>query len=115
MLIRRAPRPPATARDRYDRWLKAAEAQLAAARAVDASALTTATETRRALQEELAQQPLASLSVADREHALAVARRVRQIDVRIHACGASVLAVLDGLLPDAGPSTYGRRGQLKGV
>lgn len=100
-------------RDRFDRWLQLAEAQLDAARRVDPVGLNAATEARRALQAELARQP--ALAGADLKHGAAVAKRIREVDLRIHACGAAVLGVLDGLLPDAGPSTYGRRGQLRGV
>lgn len=102
-------------KERFDRWLASAEAQLDAARRVDAAALVTATETRRALQVELSRTPLAALDTGTREHAATVARRIRAIDVRVHACGATVLNVLDRVLPDAGPRTYGRRGQMRGA
>lgn len=103
------------ARERFDRWLASAEAQLDAARRVDAGALAAATEARRAIQDELTRTPLAALDADTRAHAAVVAKRIRSIDVRIHACGGTVLALLDRVLPDAGPRTYGRRGQMRGV
>ncbi len=102
------------ARERFDRWLTLAEAQLDAARRVDPGALSAATEARRQLQEELARTPLAALDADTRAHASGVARRIRAIDLRVHACGGMVLNVLERVLPDAGPRTYGRRGQMRG-
>ncbi len=102
-------------KERFDRWLASAEAQLDAARRVDPGALLAATEARRSLQDELARTPLAALDAGTREHASSVARRIRAIDVRVHACGATVLNVLDRVLPDAAPRTYGRRGQMRGI
>lgn len=102
-------------REAFDRWLALAEAQLDAARRVDPRALSAATAQRDALQRELARTPLAALDETDRAHASEVARKIRAIDLRIHACGSSILAVLDAVLPDAGPRTYGRRGQMRGV
>jgi len=98
-----------------DRWLALAEAQLEAARRVDPAALTAATDARRALQDELARTPVAALDAGTRAHAAEVARRIRQIDVRVHACGSAVMGVLERVLPDAGPRTYGRRGQMRRV
>lgn len=102
-------------KERFDRWLATAEAQLDAARRVDPAALSAATEARRQLQVELSRTPLAALDAGTREHAADVAKRIRAIDVRVHACGSTVLNVLDRVLPDAGPRTYGRRGQMRGV
>jgi hypothetical protein len=102
-------------REKFDRWLDLAEAQLDAARRVDSAALSAATDARLALQAELVRHPLHTLPEADRAHVAAIARRIRAVDVRIHACGMTVLGVLDTLLPDAGPRTYGRRGQMRGV
>jgi len=102
-------------RERFDRWLLAAEGQLDAARRVDAEALVKSTAARKAIQEELSRTPLAALDVDTRAHAAGVARKIRALDLRIHACGATVLAALDRVLPDAGPRTYGRRGQMRGI
>ena len=103
------------ARDGFDRWLAIAEAQLDAARRVDPATLSMATEARRRLQDELARTNLAGLSPEDRSHAAGVARRIRSIDLRIQACGAHVLAAIASVAPSAGPQTYGRRGQMRGV
>jgi len=103
------------ARDGFDRWLAIAEAQLEAARRVDPAALSMATEMRRQLQDELARANLAALSSEERAHAAGIARRIRSIDLRIQACGAHVLAAIASVAPSAGPQTYGRRGQLRGV
>jgi hypothetical protein len=104
-----------SSRERFDRWLLLAESQLDAARRVDPAALQAATDARRALQEELARTPLAALDEGTRAHAAGVARRIRAIDLRVHACGATVINVLERVLPDAAPRTYGRRGQMRGI
>ena len=101
-------------RERFDRWLALAEAQLEAARKVDPAALSVATDARRALQDELARVPVAALDPDSRAHAARVARRIREIDLRVQACGNAVMGVLERVLPDAAPRTYGRRGQMRG-
>lgn len=101
--------------DAFDRWLAAAEAQLEAARGVDGAGLLAATLTRQEVQLELGRVQVAALAPEVRDHAAKVARRIRAIDLRIHACGMNVIAVLDRVLPDSGPRTYGRRGQQRGV
>lgn len=99
----------------FDRWLVLAEAQLDAARRVDPDRLAAATEARRRLQDELTRHDLVAVAGEDRDHAVGVARKIRAIDLRIHACGMAVIQALDTVMPDAGPRTYGRRGQLRGV
>lgn len=99
----------------FDRWLALAEEQLEAARKVDPERLSMATETRRRLQDQMAAHDVTRLVGEDREYAVAVARRIRDIDLRIQQCGHAVMATLDAVLPDSGPRTYGRRGQLRGV
>lgn len=98
----------------FDRWLAAAEAQLRAARAMDAAAMTAATRARHEAQIEVSRVQFAALSASDREHASRIARAIRAVDLRTRACGANVMAVIDRVLPDAGPRTYGRRGQPSG-
>lgn len=99
----------------FDRWLGLAEAQLDAARKVDPALLAAATEARRRLQDELARYDLAQVAGDDRAYAADVARKIQAIDLRIHACGMAVVGALDAVMPEAGPRTYGRRGQLRGV
>lgn len=99
----------------FDRWLASAEAQLEASRDVNASALLTATSARQDVQIELSRVQIAALSPEDRAYASRVAQQVRAIDLRIHACGTNVMAVLERVLPDSGPRTYGRRGQTRGA
>ncbi len=101
--------------DAFDRWLASAEAQLEASRSIDAASLMQATMERQDVQLELSRFQLAALTPEDREHAAKIARRIRAIDLRIHACGTNVMAVLDRVLPDSGPRTYGRRGQPRGA
>ncbi len=115
MALPRPARVAAASRDRFDVWLQHAEAQLGAALRADPVALETTTEARRVFQVELARQPLLALPATERAHAAGVAKRIRAIDQRIHACGEAALGLLGGLLPDAAPSTYGRRGLLRGV
>ncbi len=103
------------AREGFDRWLQIAEAQLDAARRVDPAGLTAATEARRQLQEELSRVNVHALSPDERAHAASVARRIRTIDLRIHACGTHVTAAIEAVSPTNGPKTYGRRGQLRGL
>lgn len=102
-------------RNEFDRWLVLAEAQLDAARRVDAPALATATAGRAEVQRELARIPLAALQGPDRAHAARIAREVRAIDSRIHACATAVIAIIERVVPDVGPRTYGPRGRLNGV
>jgi hypothetical protein len=99
----------------FDRWLMIAEAQLDAARRVDPAALAMATDARRQLQEELSRTNVNALSAEQRAHAAGIARRIRSIDLRIHACGTHVTAAIEAVSPTSGPKTYGRRGQLRGV
>ncbi len=99
----------------FDRWLAAAEAQLIAARSVDAAAMNVATRARQEAQIEASRVQLAALSPAAREHAVDVARQIRQLDLRTRTCAVNVMAVIDRVLPDAGPRTYGRRGQLSSL
>ena len=101
--------------DAFDRWLASAEAQLEASRSIDATSLMQATMERQDVQLELSRFQLASLTPEARERASKIAHRIRAIDLRIHACGTNVMAVLDRVLPDSGPRTYGRRGQPRGV
>ena len=109
-------RVPASPRERLDAWLGSAEAQLEAARRADPVALDAATTLRQKLQSELVNDTQrASFSAEDRAHGAAVARRIREIDLRVQACGDAALSGLEGLLPDAPPGTYGRRGQMRGI
>lgn len=93
-------------------WLSAVEAQLAAARAVDPTALSAATDDRIAVQDALLTL-LESGSAADRRALGPVAARVRGLDLRIRACGGSVLHALETLLPAARPSTYTRHARIR--
>jgi hypothetical protein len=108
-------RGPASPKAPFDRWLALAEAQLEAARTADGAALLAATNARAALQIELASVSIAALDAETRAHAGVVARRIRSVDVRIHACGTTMLGLIERALPDAGPRTYGRRAQMRGV
>lgn len=95
----------------FDRWLAAAEAQLGAARQLDPVAMNAATRARQEAQMEVSRVQFAALSAMDRAHAGNVARAIRAVDLRTRACAVNVMAVIDRVLPDAGPRTYGRRGQ----
>ena len=69
----------------FDRWLAAAEAQLRASRSVDAAAMTAATRARQEAQMEASRVQFAALTPAAREHAAAVAREIRALDLRTRA------------------------------
>ena len=94
--------------------LAAAEAQVAAARTADAPALSAATEARVAAMNNL---DLAAIrrDATLRDEAATVARRVRALDLRLRACGETVLAAFGTLDCAAAPATYGRRGQYRGA
>lgn len=94
--------------------LAAAEAQLVAARTANAAALVAANEQRVQAQaqvnvEAIGRDPAARAAAAD------IVRRVRALDLRTRACGETVLAAIGALDGGAGPSTYGRRGQVRGA
>ncbi len=95
-----------------DAWLAAAEAQLHAARTVDAEALVAATAQRAEIQIALAE--VVARGNADVRRPLGpIAARVRHLDLRIRACGGAVMAALDTLLPAARPATYTRMARLR--
>lgn len=95
-----------------ERWLDSVRAQLDAARRVDAEALSLATDARVAVQEELAAY-LASASTDRRRQFRGVATEIRELDLRIRACGATVIAALDMLTPAAPPTRYDRHALLR--
>ncbi len=95
----------------FDRWLATAEAQFEAARNIDAPAMMTATRQRQEVQMEVSRVPFAAMTAREREQAARVARLIRALDLRTRACAVNVMAVIDRVLPDSGPRTYGRRGQ----
>lgn len=99
----------------FDRWQAAAEAQLCAARAMDPVAMTAATRARHEAQIQVSRVQFAALTSWDREHASKTARAIRALDLRTRACAVNVMDVIDRVLPDAGPRTYGRRGHPNGV
>ncbi len=94
--------------------LAAAEAQVAAARTANAPALAAATEARVAAMaaidiDAIRRDPAARLLAGG------VARKVRALDLRLRACGETVLAAFGSADRKAGPATYGRRGQYRGA
>ncbi len=95
------------------RLLAAVEHQLQAARTANAASLVAATETRRSLQEALDVEVLLKLESGRREEIARVAAMIRSFDVRIRACGDSVLEAIASLAPDQGPSTYSRHAVLR--
>lgn len=95
-------------------WVASAEAQLAAARGVDAAALLAATESRAAVQADLLDL-LPRLDDPERRTLAPAAARIRGLDLRIHACGHTVMQALAHLVPAAAPSTYTRRARIKGT
>lgn len=99
----------------FDRWLAAAEAQLSAARKVDSAAMISATRARQEIQMEVSRVQFAALGARDRDHAARIARAIRAVDLRTRACAVNVMAVIDRVLPDSGPRTYGRRGQPSSI
>lgn len=98
----------------FEELLRLAEAQLDAARRVDGAALGALTEERRRVQDELDVDALLNAPEAERAELRQMAARLRALDSRTKACGQSVLSLVSSLLPDAAPTTYGRRGQIRG-
>ncbi len=97
-----------------DALLVAAEAQVAAARTANASALAAATEARVAAMAAIDVDALRG-DPAARQAAATVARRLRALDLRLRACGETVLAAFGTIDRQAAPATYGRRGQVRGA
>lgn len=101
-----------TAAELGDAWLGSVEAQLIAARSIDPAALEAATARRAEVQDQLAD--VLTQGNADLRRPLApIAARVRALDLRIRACGGTVLAALETLLPAARPATYTRHARLR--
>ncbi len=94
--------------------LSAAEAQLAAARTADAAGLLAANAARVEAQAAIDVDALRA-DPSLRAEAVAVARRVRALDLRTQACGQTVLAAIGALDRESAPSTYGRRGLVRGA
>lgn len=103
------------ARLMFEELLRVAEAQLDAAKHLDGAALNTLTAERRRLQEELDVDALRASEGEEREEIRRMAARLRAVDRRTLAVGQNVLQVVSSLLPDAPPTTYGRRGQIRGA
>jgi hypothetical protein len=92
---------------------RAAEDQLLAARSANVEGLRAATDARGEAQEALDLSAITAAGPEIRAEAQRIAMRVRAFDVRLRACGESVLAALASLDPQSGPTTYGRRGLLR--
>jgi hypothetical protein len=103
------------ARLAFEELLRVAEAQLDAAKRLDGAALNELTEARRRMQEELDVRALRATEGEEREAVRALATRLQAVDRRTLAVGQNVLQVVSALLPDVPPTTYGRRGQLRGT
>lgn len=93
--------------------LRAAEEQLVAARSANTEALEAATLRRIEVQQKLDVSALRAGSLEIRREAAQLAMRVRAFDVRLRACGQSVLGALDAFDRRSAPATYGRHGQLR--
>lgn len=99
----------------FEELLRLAEAQLEAARRVDARALGDLAEARRRLQDTIDWDAVLATPPPERAELRALAARLRAVDARTRACGHNVLAVLAPLFPDTAPATYNRRGILRGA
>lgn len=99
----------------FEELLRVAEAQLEAAKRLDGATLGSLTEERRRLQEELDISALRATEGEEREEVRRMAARLQSVDKRTMAVGQNVLQVVSSLLPDTPPTTYGRRGQLRGA
>ena len=95
-----------------ERWLAVVEEQLAAARTVDGARLEAANGARAEVQDQVL-ETLRQGRGDTRRALAAVGPRIRDLDRRIHACGRTVLAGLDRLVPSASPSTYTRHARLR--
>lgn len=102
-------------REAFEELLRVAEAQLDAARRVDAQALIALNQERRLLQANFPLGPFTALSAHDRTELFSLASQIQIADVRTLICGKNVLSVLSAVLPDTAPTTYSRRGQLRGA
>lgn len=94
---------------------RAAEDQLQAARTANPAALREATDARSEAQDQLDLALIRTAGPEVRQEAQRIVMRIRAFDVRLRACGESVLAALASLDPQSAPATYGRRGQLRGA
>jgi len=106
-------RKPKTPREFLDRWEELVKIQLEASRRVDPERLERASLAREAIQVEIEKRILPAMTDEDRAYGKEVAARIRALDVRIHKCGTTVSAVVERMLPDAGPGTYSRQGVLR--
>ena len=106
-------RKPKTPREFLDRWEELVKIQLEASRRVDPERLERASLAREAIQVEIEKRILPEMTDEDRVYGKEVAERIRALDVRIHKCGTTVSAVVERMLPDAGPGTYSRQGVLR--
>lgn len=102
-------------REAFEELLRLAEGQLDAARRIDAQSLTALNQERQALQASLHASAFAFLSPSDRTELRQIAQQIQVTDARTANCGKSVLSVLSAVLPDAAPTTYSRRGQIRGT
>lgn len=93
--------------------LRVAEEQLIAARSANTEALELATQKRVEVQAGLDVGALRSGTAEIRREAAQLAMRVRAFDVRLRACGESVLGALDAFDRRSAPATYGRHGHLR--
>jgi hypothetical protein len=94
-------------------WTAAVERQFGAARSIDPEALREATEIRERAQEAVA-AVLAGKDPDARRVFAEAAPRIRMLDLRIQACGETVLAALGRLLPAPPPATYTRHARYRG-
>ena len=99
----------------FEELLSVAEAQLDAARRVDARALMALNEERSALQGSLDGNFAVHLEAGERNDLRLIARRIQAADARTLRCGRDVLSVVSAVLPDAAPTTYSRRGRIRGA
>ncbi len=95
------------------RLLRTVEAQLQAARTANGAALNVYTAERRELQSSVDVKVLRAAHGADRAEATSITQQIQQLDVRIRACGTTVIAAIAALSPERAPETYGRRGLVR--
>lgn len=102
------------ARPEIERWVEVAGELLEAARRLDSERMQSLAEERMGLQDRIARSQPSRWSDEERREAAEAAGRVRRIDERVRACGSIVLQAIGQALPGSAPSTYGRRGALRG-
>jgi hypothetical protein len=95
--------------------IEVAEAQLEAARTLDAEGLQVATASRQDLVFELERYTDAELKAGGTDDTRDLALELAELDHRLSRILGSALDTFDRLLPDGKPATYTADGRIRGA